>query len=435
MGLDNAGKGTTLRRRLWILGLGALLIGIALPGYIAHRRSPTGGPDDADLSVIDETVTASDNGLTHLLEAVRLCRFNDADRLMADAVWAGEEIPAEKVANLLKANASALERLNQALEAPQFRLPEAAAHELDFAPEIPLETEYLVQLLRLAALHNASRGDWNAAFDNALDVLRLAQRIEGANYAVITTTLLSMGYRSDGLETLRRLVADAPLEASQAQRWVDLLPDYRSSPAAWKRMWSAEYQQWKALLGWISERARQPQWTSGGSVSPTDFSEIDIRALKQQTSRTLRGFAAATRTYQRASELDCNNLQELSFPGSLGTRDSGASGSNKLGAQLSTPDYRGFFMHRCALDTALAATRTLFALRAFQQDLGRLPDRLSELVPHYLDAVPTDAFNGAPIQYSRARKLIYSLGTDGIDPGVDPEAAAESRASSYPIEF
>ena len=119
MGLDNAGKGTTLRRRLCILGLGALLIGIALPGYIAHRRSPTGGPDDADLSVIDETVTASDNGLTHLLEAVRLCRFNDADRLMADAVWAGEEIPAEKVANLLKANASALERLRREPGAPQ----------------------------------------------------------------------------------------------------------------------------------------------------------------------------------------------------------------------------------------------------------------------------------------------------------------------------
>lgn len=432
MGLRSAGKETTIRRLLWGLGLAALLIGIALPGYIAHQRNPTGGPDDADLSVIGETVTASDNGLTHLLEAVRLCRFNDADRLLADAVWAGDDIPAEDVASLLAANANALERLKQALEAPQFRLPEAAAHELDFAPEIPLETQYLVHLLRLAALHNASLGDWNAAFDNALDVLRLAQRIEGANYAVITTTLLSMGYRADGLETLRRLVAKAPLQASQAQRWVDLLPGYRSSPAAWKRMWSAEYQQWKSLLGWISERAKQKQWTSSGSATPSDFSEIDIRALKQQTSLTLRGFAAATRTYQRASELDCNNLEELSFPNSQGVGESGASGGGDL---VGTPDYRGFFMHRCALDTALAATRTLFALRAFQQDQGRLPDQLSELVPHYLDAVPRDAFNGAPIQYSRARKVIYSLGTDGANGGASPETATGYRESSYPIEF
>ena len=59
MGLDNTGKGTTLRRRLWILCLGALLIGIALPelkgkldGYA--MRVPT-----ADVSIVDLSVKLS----------------------------------------------------------------------------------------------------------------------------------------------------------------------------------------------------------------------------------------------------------------------------------------------------------------------------------------------------------------------------------------
>jgi hypothetical protein len=110
----------------------------------------------------------------------------------------------------------------------------------------------------------------------------------------------------------------------------------------------------------------------------------------------------------------------------------GDGSSEDLGDEITTPDYREFFQHRCALDTALAATRTLFALRAFQQNEGELPERLNELVPDYLDAVPTDAFEGAPIQYSRVRRLIYSLGTP--EPG-DAEAAIESREPSYPIEF
>ena len=426
-----------LRRLMWITGIGALLIAISLPGYIAHQRNPTGGPDDADLSVIVQTITAQENGLNHLLAAVQLCEFNDADQLMAEAVWAGEDIQPENVADLLLANAAALDRLRQALAAPHFRLPKVNASELEFTPEIPLETEHLVQLLRLAAHHNANLSDWDAAFDNALDILRLAQRVEGANHAVLTTTLLSMGYRADGLETLRRLVASAPLQASQARRWVDLLPAYRSSSAAWKRMWSAEYQHWKALLGWISDRAKEKQWTSGGSAKSDEIAEIELRALELQTRRTLEDFAAATRTYQRASELDCNNLEKLPFPtppGALGPEANSGEGEDAE-PRYSTPDYRSFFLHRCTLDTALEATRTLFALRAFQQDWGRLPDQLSELVPQYLDSVPTDAFNGAPIQYSRGRKLVYSLGTVETQNSKDGTAAPWYQEPSYPIEF
>ena len=105
--------------------------------------------------------------------------------------------------------------------------------------------------------------------------------------------------------------------------------------------------------------------------------------------------------------------------------------------EIEAPDYRNFFLRRCAEDTALAATQTLIGLRAFQQDRGRLPEELSDLVPDYLDAIPIDAFRGEPIQYSRARKLVYSLGTDGIDNTEAPTTGVMSEFSepSYPIEF
>jgi len=434
------------QKLLWIAGCGVLLIGIILPDYIAHQRDPVGGPDDADLTVVHETISQPENGLSHLLEAVQVSHFNDADELLMAAVWAGEDVQPGDVAILLEDNAQALGRLREALAAPHFRLPEAAADEFEFAPEIPLETQRLVDLLRLQAQHNASLGNWDTAFDNALDILRLAQRVEGANQAVLTTTMLSIGYRAEGLETLRHLVADAPLGSTQARRWVGELPPYRSDPSAWKRMWAVEYQQWKSLLGWISERAVQASRLDSKANPNSELAALDIEMLRSQTRRTLKMFADLTRVYQRASERNCTALSDLPFPQTRATYsldDDDESDLDAIAFEIEAPDYRDFFLRRCAEDTALAATQTLIALRAFQQDQGQLPEELSDLVPDYLDAIPTDAFRGEPIRYSRARKLVYSLGTDGIDNIDDIDGAGTENADpasefsepSYPIEF
>ncbi len=426
-----------LRRVLWIAAASALLIAIGLPGYIALRRDLVGGPDDADLSVARESISPQDDGLNHLLAAVQLMRMSDRDELLAAAVWAGEDSEHEAVGSLLEANAQALERLRRALSAPHFRLPDVANAEMAVAPEIPLETERLVDLLRLQAQHAASLGKWETAFGTTLDILRLAQRIEGARHAVLTTTLLSLGYRAKGLEALRRLVAIAPLGNAQARQWVNMLPEYRSNPAAWKRMWAAEYQQWKALLAWIADNAQHNQPPHDPDASSAEIAEVDIEALLVQTRRALETFADMTRTYQRASEQNCTDLGDLLFP-PAGSDDSEALADlGEIGIEINAPDYRHFFLRRCTQDTALAATQTLIALRAFQQDQGGLPEQLADLIPDYLDAIPTDSFNGAPLQYSRADKVLYALKANSVESAEPkgPAVTAGRREPSYPIDF
>ena len=43
---------------------------------------------------------------------------------------------------------------------------------------------------------------------------------------------------------------------------------------------------------------------------------------------------------------------------------------------------------------------------------GELPDTLDALVPEYLDAVPLDVYDGQKIRYSRARRRLWSPGSD-----------------------
>ncbi len=66
----------------------------------------------------------------------------------------------------------------------------------------------------------------------------------------------------------------------------------------------------------------------------------------------------------------------------------------------------------CCAATALATERYRLAK-------GRWPERLDELVPDYLPAVPGDPFDGKPLRLRRMDDgiMIYSIGTDGVDNG------------------
>lgn len=59
------------------------------------------------------------------------------------------------------------------------------------------------------------------------------------------------------------------------------------------------------------------------------------------------------------------------------------------------------------------------AVRCFQNEHDRLPDRLDELLPDTLPAVPIDPFTGQPLIYRRTENvfLLYSTGPDKIDDG------------------
>jgi len=77
-------------------------------------------------------------------------------------------------------------------------------------------------------------------------------------------------------------------------------------------------------------------------------------------------------------------------------------------------------------DTLLSFTVALMALKCWQaRNEGALPPSLDALIPEYLDAVPRDPYDGKPIRYSAEKRIIYSVGMDGVDSGGSTQA--ESR--------
>jgi hypothetical protein len=67
----------------------------------------------------------------------------------------------------------------------------------------------------------------------------------------------------------------------------------------------------------------------------------------------------------------------------------------------------------------LRSVRAGLAIERYRLANGKLPEKLAELVPAYLDAVPKDPFDGQELRYKRLEKgyVVYSIGADGSDDG------------------
>jgi hypothetical protein len=67
----------------------------------------------------------------------------------------------------------------------------------------------------------------------------------------------------------------------------------------------------------------------------------------------------------------------------------------------------------------LRTARVGLAILRFRQSTGKLPDRLSELVPAYLGVVPKDPFDGNELRYEKLATgfVVYSIGEDLRDNG------------------
>jgi hypothetical protein len=73
--------------------------------------------------------------------------------------------------------------------------------------------------------------------------------------------------------------------------------------------------------------------------------------------------------------------------------------------------------NKFSLQASIIALRLKIRLRLYEKKYGQLPESLQSLVPEFISAVPNDPFDDKPFRYSKEKKLVWSVGEDGIDNG------------------
>ncbi|MBN2593247.1 MAG: hypothetical protein JXA81_07050 [Sedimentisphaerales bacterium] len=99
-------------------------------------------------------------------------------------------------------------------------------------------------------------------------------------------------------------------------------------------------------------------------------------------------------------------------------------------SRISTLDLRTIALMRTA--------RTALAIERYRLASNKLPDKLADLVPAYLDAVQIDPFDGNKLRYKKLEVgfVVYSIGEDLIDDsGKEIPTVKKEKGDSWDVTF
>lgn len=79
--------------------------------------------------------------------------------------------------------------------------------------------------------------------------------------------------------------------------------------------------------------------------------------------------------------------------------------------------YDDYFYRRCLLYTEREAIKVQLAFERHRFFWEEYPQALEALVPNFLSSMPRDFFDGEQLRYSRRDRILYSIGSNGVDGG------------------
>ena len=295
----------------------------------------------------------------------------------------------------LARNQKTLELLHQAGQIEHCR------YDLDFRLGVPM-SPYLnslkspARLLSAATLERAESGDVGAACEYLVDLLHLGRSVDHDPFLIghlVGIAVHAMGV-SDLEAILSRLQPDDQLLVRLDREFRAVRKSHSLVHGLMGEASLLETYAQSTGTVRVGSLMRYTGVLDRNAVVHADFIERFVEAAKLPVRERLETFRAID---QEADDLSLLYvLVKIHVP----TMAKVAEIDARVQAQL---------------DSVLAA----IAVERYRLAEGRLPERLDELVPKYIEAVPIDPFDGRPLRYRRLAKgyIIYTIGADEIDNG------------------
>jgi len=392
------------------LKVSALIVVVCLLlTYLALILSPflSAPVKDQDLASTRKAVTAEANGFTALESAVAQRWWPEDQATQLDELASGTNWDGNLAELALTKNLTALQSYDAVLAAPEFQVPE---FQFDDGLAYLSDWKGIARLAMLRANADFRAGQEAEAFKQAADLVRLGGRMEQSGGAIIHY-LVGAAVRGVGLAAIRSWIPTTRLDAAQLSGIARELRKQDDNAVGLTNALKAEYQFAISHLKQLREGK-----LSGPNAVPLASSRIlpvynEPRTKRKFAEQTRKLIAAASLPFSegKAAVTDPRTTPlRMIFSGNL---------VGEVMFAMTVPAVQSVVSKKCQLNNDLEVTATLLALRAYQQKHGRLPEQLEMLVPEFLDAAPQDEFDGKPLRYDSARKLLYSVGADGKDDG------------------
>jgi hypothetical protein len=422
---------------------GIPLAAITVLAYLWLRDEPP--PYDEDLKVQRIQIPEDKNALTFFLQAVEKLdmpqrstaldrpvdkRPGETDddvaqneRDLFNEIAEGKRWDGPFVEQVLKRNAEALALWEKGMAAPHFQTFEFKTIN-DLIPQVFSYLDF-ANLVTVRSRAAAKRGDSEAALADGLKLVRFGRRIQG-DKGCLSEYLVGLTIKEMGMEVIRQALLDSALPPARLRHYASELSKYPIDADGLGDAFRNEYVVQMEVIDGLTSHKYSPAFLSqiGGSPSwPSPgwallWEAIRVVSFKPQATR---------RTFAENARFGIQNVPKPfkdMAPEDPNIRDfslaRGALSGNLLGrvcCRLLLSGAWGALELKCRGNVELAATRILLAMKAYKLDKGALPKNLDELVPQYLDAVPIDDYDGKPMRYNAAKKVVYSVGRDLKDGG------------------
>jgi len=253
-------------------------------------------------------------------------------------------------------------------------------------------------------------------------LFRFGKKVLAAQGLVIHT-MQGFALQSEALGEIQALAASSALTSDDFQSCLRGLEPWPGDRLALTDMLREEYRVWVASL----DAAGTPEMTN----LPLQLGLTGLRQAfypwtlyKPNLTRRRLGDGVRDLIRRVSSPPDGNPAAGSGFQVPDGVLDFLANGRGDLFVEfILTALEKGLLDAAPSTAVTVEATRAVVALHAFEKAKGHLPADLGQLVPEYLEAVPRDSFDGKPLRYSRAKRIVYSVGSDLIDRGGSTGAA------------
>jgi len=378
--------------------------------------------DDSDLLLEKIRVPETENAFsvferaTNEMESIESFDLSAEEHEKMVEILEGGEWDAELVESAVSKNSGALLYIDEFLQFSVLQFPELEDPE-NYTANLLLrsmgEWRVLARLKALQSLALLKRGREKEAFDQAMNIVRFGQTWEDAPRPFLIQYLVGSYIKGIGLETMRMMLPDSSLTSQDLLSLARELENYGANKESLKTTMKGEYM---TIMNALSSDFLFGNLDLSSNTLFEDLLAKSPYHFKLNETKLL--FAEGFRVY--ISNLDqeyYSQIEKSESPFLYFYPESAWQmfvAPNSIGKLVFYMIMVNTDLARLAAfeDVAVQGTRTMFALRAYYQDNGSLPETLDALAPNYLNSPPRDPFDGNVLRFSPQEGLVYSIGQD-----------------------
>lgn len=418
---------------------------------VGHDIAPI---DDSDLRLEKVVVADSENAYFDLIKIDKVIYYPEEKKQVIADMVAGKTWDAQLAQELISKNAEAFGYFATASLNPKFQDP-PFADPVNITPDAIILTLNITRnmaiLSAVKSLSFAKQGKDKEAIEEAMRSVNIGQKIQNSQGTLIHY-LVGSAMKGIGLRATQKILETSKLKTSELKKYSQELDKYYKNEEGLILALKADhyiiFSALEMVHSGLAEGYKESKGILNQVLTPEDADVVEklsnlysfeinkTKLLHADLFRSqiddLRRPCLAMHGFAKR-EPDISSLVEsLNF-------DELKKVENAIGIifrDVTAKSIGGITTKRCQEDALVGTTQTMFALKAFKNDTKKYPATLDELVPKYLDVIPTDPFDGKPLKYSAEKKIVYSVGEDKRDDGgIMSDDVKKTPDIVYPLGF